>query len=272
MTTPHMAVAAGVEGRSSERPFGPRVLWMSVLRVLGFWWVATGVMFVLQRNVWLRLLALGISVVVLRHAARLLVMSRDEMSPEGHVRAFMAGALTWAAVVGAFFEGWVVGPSAEALGSATRGWSGALAAIQATITWELFALVALGGVAYGVRRRPNQVALWTFVTFWVAHQTAKLNLFFGVENPGTEIFPSYLAHLGRYIGPEANSPLLPITILLYLGLTAIFVLRSRRLEPGPRTGLVVLATLAGLAAVEHAMLATRAPVELWAWFLRIGRA
>jgi putative photosynthetic complex assembly protein 2 len=243
-----------------------------VVRVLAFWWVATGVMFVLQRNVWLRLLALGLSLVALRVAARLLVTSRDDLTPAGHVRAFMAGALTWAAVVGAFFEGWVVGPAADTLGSATRGWSGALAAIQATITWEVFALAALGGVAYGVRRRQNQVALWTFFTFWVAHQTAKLNLFFGVENPGTEIFPSYLAHLGRYIGPEANSPLLPITILMYVGLMAVFLVRSRRLELGPRTGLVVLATLAGLAAVEHAMLATRAPVELWAWFLRIGRA
>lgn len=270
MTTPDVTVPGVVSG--ARVPIGRRVLRSSVGRVLGFWWVATGVMFVLQRNVWLRLLALGLSIVALRVAARLLVMSRDDVSSEGHQRAFLAGALTWAAVVGAFFEGWVVGPAADQLGEATRGWSGALAAIQATITWELFALVALGGLAWGVRRRPNQVALWTFLLFWVAHQTAKLNLFFGVENPGTEIFPSYLAHLGRYIGPEANSPLLPFTIVLYVALTLLLVVRSRRLAAGPRTGLVVLATLSALAGVEHAMLATRAPVELWAWFLRIGRA
>jgi hypothetical protein len=41
---------------------------------------------------------------------------------------------------------------------------------------------------------------------------------------------------------------------------------------GLQVGLVVLATLSGLAALEHAMLSTRFPLDMWAWFLRVGRA
>jgi len=34
---------------------------------------------------------------------------------------------------------------------------------------------------------------------------------------------------------------------------------------------LVLAALAGLAAAEHALLATRLPIMLWELFLRVGR-
>lgn len=262
--------------RPSTTPSGqltPNVTpWLAAGWVVAYWWVATGVMFVLQRNVGTRLVALGLSVGSLVYGLRLLRASRDDASPRGQLRGAMAGALAWAAVVGLFFEGWVVGPDATRLGSETRGWPGAFAAIVATSSWEACALVALIALGALVRRRPNQLALWTFFVFWCAHQTAKLNLFFGVENPGTEVFPFYLAHLGRYVGPNANSPLLPVTIVAYLAIAGVCLWRARQVRHGLQVGLVVLATLSGLAALEHAMLSTRLPLDMWAWFLRVGRA
>jgi len=244
----------------------------AVMLVLVFWWTATGVLYALQRNPWTRgLAALGALACVVA-SARMLVASRDDTSAPGGLRAFFAGALAWTAIITLFFEGWVVGPPVEALGSATRGWDGAWSAIRATWHWEALALVVLGAVAWGVRGARNRVALWTLLLFWGAHQTAKLNLFVGVVNSGAEIFPPYLAHLPRYFGPAENSPLLWLTIEGFAVLSIWMLLPAiRPLDNGARMRRLVIAALAGLAAAEHALLATRLPIMLWELFLRVGR-
>jgi putative photosynthetic complex assembly protein 2 len=178
----------------------------------------------------------------------------------------------WPANNTIFSLGWVVGPPVEALGTATRGWEGAWSAVRATWHWEALALVVLAAVAWGVRGARNRVALWTLLLFWGAHQTAKLNLFVGVVNSGAEIFPPYLAHLPRYFGPAENSPLLWLTIEGFTVLSVWMLLPAiRPLDNGARMRRLVIAALAGLAAAEHALLATRLPIMLWELFLRVGR-
>ncbi len=243
-----------------------------VLLVLAFWWTATGVLFALQRNVWTRGLALLGAVACLAEASRMLAASRDDTSASGGLRAFFAGALAWTAIITLFFEGWLVGPAPESLGAAHRGWEGAWNAIAATSYWEALALAVLVAVAWQVRGARNRVALHTLLLFWGAHQTAKLNLFAGVVNSGAEIFPPYLAHLTAYFGPARNSPLLWVTIEAY-ALLAVWLLLPpmRAIDNGARMRRLVLAALAGLAAAEHALLATRLPIMLWELFLRVGR-
>lgn len=242
------------------------------MMVMAFWWTATGVLYALQRNAWTRSLALVCAAGAVVVAARLLSVSREDQSAVGAMRAFFSGALAWSAIITLFFEGWVVGPSPESLGSATRGWEGALSAIAATSYWETLALLTIGAMALAVRRSSNKLALWTLLLFWGAHQSAKLNLFFGVVNSGAEIFPPYLAHLVRYFGPTVNSPLLPFTIVAYVVLALWMLAPWRRCDEGSRMRRMVIAALAGLAAVEHGLLATRLPIMLWELFLRIGRA
>ena len=112
----------------------------------------------------------------------------------------------------------------------------------------------------------------TFVLIWGVHQSAKLNLFFGVVNAGAEIFPPYLSHVVRYFGPERNSAFLPITIVAYGVLVVWMLVPWRRSCEGERMRRMVIAALAGLAAVEHGLLATRIPIMLWELFLRVARA
>lgn len=244
----------------------------AVMLVLVFWWTATGVLYALQRNPWTRGLAALGAVACVVAAARMLTASREDMSAPGGLRAFFAGALAWTAIITLFFEGWVVGPPLADLGDATRGWNGAWSAIRATWHWEALALVMIGAVAWSVRRAPNRVALWTLLLFWGAHQTAKLNLFVGVANSGAEIFPPYLSHLPRYFGPAENSPLLWLTIEGFAVMTIWLLLPSMRpMDNGARMRRLVIAALAGLAAAEHALLATRLPIMLWEHFLRVGR-
>jgi hypothetical protein len=91
-------------------------------------------------------------------------------------------------------------------------------------------------------------------------------------NTGAEIFPPYLSHLVRYFGPERNSVFLPITIVAYVALALWMLVPWRRSDEGERMRRMVIAALAGLAAVEHGFLATRLPIMLWELFLRFGRA
>lgn len=243
----------------------------AVLLVLCFWWTATGVLYALQRNAWTRGLALVAALGCLGIAARLLVTSRDDSSAVGALRGFFAGALAWTGVITLFFEGWVVGPPPDALGPATRGWEGAWTAIVATWHWEALAVATIMAVAFGVRRAANRLAVWTLLLFWGAHQSAKLNLFFGVVNAGAEIFPPYLAHLVRYFGPAENSPLLWVTIMGYAVLTAWMLWPRAASGPGERMQRVVIGAVAGLVTIEHAFLATRLPFMLWELYLRVGR-
>lgn len=243
----------------------------SVMLVLAFWWMATGVLYALQRSAWTRGLALAGALACLGAGARLTWVTRADRSAAGVQRAFFGGALAWTAVITLFFEGWLVGPPPGALGPATRGWAGALEAVRATWHWEALALLGLVLLAVALRGATQRVALATYALFWAAHQSAKLNLFVGVVNPGTEIFPPYLAHLPRYFGPARNAPLLWVTIAAYTALAGWWLSGAWRGSGEARVRRLVLGALAGLVALEHGFLATRLPIQLWELFLRVGR-
>lgn len=271
MTVPKVMEAAAVTPRATSGRFAAALRRHAVLLVLCFWWTATGILYALQRNAWTRGLAAAGALTCLVASARLLLASRDDTSAPGGVRAFFAGALAWTAIITLFFEGWVVGPDVSALGDATRGLTGAWAAIRATWHWEALALATIAGVAVGVRGARNRLALWTLLLFWGAHQSAKLNLFVGVVNSGAEIFPPYLEHLVRYFGPARNTALLWVTIACYALFATWMLVPRRGQDNGARMRRLVIGALASLAAIEHAFLATRLPIMLWELFLRVGR-
>ncbi len=274
MTMPELVKGAVVTtARATVGParLGATLRRHAVLLVLCFWWTATGVLYALQRNAWTRGVALVGAVLCLGAATRLLLASRRDASAIGGLRAFFAGALAWTGIITLFFEGWVVGPPPSALGEATRGLDGAWAAIVATWHWEALALATMGAMALAVRGAANRLALWTLLLFWGAHQSAKLNLFLGVVNSGAEIFPPYLSHLVRYFGPTVNSPFLWVTIAGYTALAAWMLWPRAALGHGARMQRVVIGAVAGLAAIEHAFLATRIPFMLWELYLRVGR-
>jgi len=272
MTAPRGSVSSAVlSSAASPSALGSALRRHAVMLVLAFWWTATGVLFSLQRNTWTRGAALLGAVVCVVASWRLFLSSRDDTSAAGAIRGFFAGALAWTAIISVFFEGWVVGTSVESLGEATRGLAGALEAVRATWHWEVLALAALLILWRGARDRGNRLALWTLLLFWGAHQSAKLNLFVGVVNSGAEIFPPYLAHLVRYFGPAEHSGWLLLTIVAYAALALRLLWPVAGEDEGRRMRRLVLGALATLAAVEHAMLASRLPIMLWELFLRVGR-
>jgi putative photosynthetic complex assembly protein 2 len=259
-------LAAG--GLVERLPGAGRALLRAALRVIGFWWLATGLIVAIQRDGITRLLGLLVATALAAIGLRLLWRTRDDATPRGAQLAFIGGAFLWIWVQTTFYGGWLIGPAAEIPVSAGPTPGLALQAIAAT-GYNLVAAALMFGLAYAVHGA-NPVGWQTIAAFWGADQLAKLNVFLGVANPGTHFLPDRLAFLIGYFGPQRNSPLLPVSILV-LGALALWLYRRaiRTGDPFGREGNALLAALLALAALEHVLLGLSLQVPLWDPFLRV---
>lgn len=254
----------GLAGAPATRSAG---VVRGVLRVVAFWWLATGVTFAAQRNGSTRVLSLLISTALLAVAARLVFRSRNERTAHGAEAAFLGAALTWLWVATTFYGGWVIGLELPTLPTAGPGLDTALLALRATAYHEMMGVACIA-VAVAVSGR-NPVAWQTLATFWGTDQLARLNIFFGVANPGLHFLPPHLAFLGAFFGPARNSALLLPSVLLLMALAAWALRRARRgADEFERAAGVLMGVLLVLAVVEHVVLGIRADLPLWEPFLR----
>lgn len=145
----------------------------------------------------------------------------------------------------------------------------AMQAVRATLWSDLVGVGIIGGLAVVTVRAANRVALWAFLVFWGTLQTAKLNVFFGVKNPGTQLLPSSLAGLEMFFGPNRNSLLLPVTLGLLVAVTGLVVRRALRARQAHhRHSAAMLSVLLWLAVLEHALRGVAVAPEMWTMFLR----
>jgi putative photosynthetic complex assembly protein 2 len=245
----------------------------ALLGLVAFWWAATGVTIAMERDALTRAAGLAAATGLAALAVALLRTTRDVETPAAAFRSFAAGSLLWLWISTLFYGGWVTGVRPG--GAAPAGPSLALAAqaIAGTLHADL---LALGVIALAVRltwRAPNRVGLWALLLFWGAHQTGKLNVFFGVRHAGAEFLPRELGYLSRFFGPPANSPLLPATVIALAALAGLLVWRAVKARtPFARAGHAMLGTLAALALLEHVLLGVEFTVPLWDAFLRARNA
>jgi len=255
--------------------------------VIAFWWLATGLIVAQQRDGVTRALAalgsVGLALVGIRLAHR----ARHDATAGGATRSFLGGALLWAWAQVAFYGGWMVGPVTALPGGQAPTWALAVAAVRSTAYAEVAAAFALAAAILATRDEPpagasrglegsvapgeatNRTAIWTVLAFWITHETAKLNVFLGVANPGSRFLPDRLAFLRAFFGPPANSPLLVVTVVALAWATGWLCVRAwRATRPFDAQRAALLATLVGLATLEHALLALPADVPLWDVFLR----
>jgi putative photosynthetic complex assembly protein 2 len=246
----------------------------ALLIVIAFWWLATGLIVAQQRDGVTRALAALASVVLAVVGIRLASRARGDETAGGATRSFLGGALLWAWAQVAFYGGWMVGPATVMPAGRAPTWALALAAVQSTAYAEIAAAAALVAAILATRvdgaaEATNRTAVWTVVAFWVTHETAKLNVFLGVANPGSRFLPGRLAFLRGFFGPPTNSPLLVLTVVALAWATGWLCVRAwRATRPFEAQRAALLATLVGLATLEHALLALPADVPLWDVFLR----
>lgn len=189
--------------------------------------------------------------------------------------AFSCALLVWGWHELSFLTGWVTGPRRRAADPGARGWARFSQATQA-ILWHELAILAAGlailALTWGA---PNQVGLATFVVLWFMRISAKLNVFLGVRNLSAEFLPAHLHYMASYFRRRRMNALLPLSILVSTVIAVLMVQDALAAAPGsrPAVGGLLVATLLGLAILEHALLVLPFnATALWGWAMRGRKA
>jgi putative photosynthetic complex assembly protein 2 len=242
---------------------------MAIGTVVGFWWLATGLIVAVERNDTTRLIGVIVATWLVVLATVIVARVRSELTPRAALAGFAAGALFWLWISALFYAGVIVGPSVSVpieLGAAPSI-PLAIRAIAATGFSDLLAIAVIGAL-YLVPGR-NTMAWQTVALFWVVQQLAKLNVFFGVVNAGVRFLPPRLAFLTAFFGPSRLTPLLVVSVIAagWVGLRWMrHAQRSTNAFERCRWGL--FAALALLAAFEYLVLGLPTELPLWDAFLR----
>jgi putative photosynthetic complex assembly protein 2 len=243
---------------------------LPVLFAAFVWWFATGAL------LWLNGLprrtypwSLAGATAVLTASVVGIVESAQDTTPGGAYCAFACAIAVWGWNEMAFLLGYATGPRREACGVGVRGWGRFLQASQAVLFHEV--LIAASGliVAFATWSAPNRVAYWTFVILWVMRLSAKLNLFLGVRNLGEEFLPPRLRYLASYFTRKPMNALFPVSVTLGTLVTAVLAMRTVSPDATEAVGSALLASLLGLAVLEHwFMVLPISTTALWEWGMR----
>jgi putative photosynthetic complex assembly protein 2 len=247
---------------------------LAVLFVLVAWWVSTGAILIMDGLPrWtFRISLAGVSLLAVGGLYGLFYSSRLQSRPAAYL-AFSCALLVWAWHELAFLLGVVTGPRKEPCPPDARGWRRFAYATATVIHHEVALLGTVLLVIALTWRAPNQAGTGSFLVLWVMRLSAKLNVFLGVRNLATEFIPVHLRYLLSYFRKARLNPLMPVSLLAGTGVLGYLV--SSDGAPGipvcAAVGRTLVATLLGLAVVEHLFLALPLPdALLWRWALRSG--
>jgi putative photosynthetic complex assembly protein 2 len=246
-----------------------------LLQSFGFvtlvWWLATGLILLLDKRAvnsrvslcFASVLALG-SLYCLSHISQVSTI-------KAAYAGFFCAILIWAWVEVSFLSGVITGPSKTALPEGSTKLFRLRSAVGAVLYHEI-AIACAGGLVFWFSwQQPNQVAWWTFLVLWVMRTSAKLNLFLGVRNLGTEFLPKHLKYLGSFFRVRKMNWLFPFSVIGSVVAAAMMVAHAFKssTENASSTGILLAASLLLLASLEHWLMVL--PVNstyLWRWATR----
>jgi len=240
---------------------------LAVLSAIFVWWFATGAVFVLARrgeNHEFRV-ALGVTAMAMLALYGLYASARME-TVAGVYIAFGSAIAVWAWHEVMFLLGFIAGPRRF---SATKGLSGgerfreAFATVRdhelaIAATAPIIVLLTAGG--------SNAVGLWTFAVLWVMRVSAKLCIHLGARHSLSALMPARQRYLTTYFRTDRTTPLLPVVIVLAGGVFVWLCILAAGAQVPHSTGIALIATLLGLAILEHLLLLLPVPDSiLWLW-------
>ncbi|MFM8624710.1 MAG: putative photosynthetic complex assembly protein PuhE [Betaproteobacteria bacterium] len=179
---------------------------------------------------------------------------------------FASVILMWSWHELAFLTGWLTGPRQQSLDPSAQGWLRLRQSVQAVAYHELALLINFCLLWWMQAGHPNHVALCTFALLWCMRLSAKLNLYLGVPQTGAQYLPAQLSYMASYFRCGRVTPFffttLGLSVLIFFWL--IWEVSAGLVSAS--TGAVLLATLLGLAIVEHLLMAFPLSIErLWGW-------
>ncbi|MEY4363841.1 MAG: hypothetical protein RLZZ24_1193 [Pseudomonadota bacterium] len=231
------------------------------------WWIGTGVILWLDRlgprslrwSLWGWTLLLVLSVWGVKQS-----MAQSDVAAS--YLGFASVIVMWGWHELAFLSGWLSGPRREPMTPHAVGWVRLRQAV-ATLLWHELALIANFALLVWMQAdQPNHVALCTFALLWCMRVSAKLNLFFGVPLHGEQYLPPHLAYLASYFRVARPGWWFYVSVTLASVTWSGLVWSAQTGEIHLSVGSILLASLLGLALVEHAVMVLPWPVQkIWGW-------
>jgi putative photosynthetic complex assembly protein 2 len=245
---------------------------MSTLAPIAFavilWWASTGLIFYLD-SLPVRTFKWSMAGGTAALAAGLAAMwwLSDEATALGAYGGFAAAVAAWGWLEMSLYMGFITGPRKHRCQPGCQGAAHFGHAVQANLWHELAIIGVAILLAAMLWSAANATGLWIFLMLWLMHLSARLNVFLGVRNVSEDFVPAHLDVLKGFLRRRAMNPLFPFSIAA-LSLLTFWLCRSAAQSADGFTHLqlVLAATLAALALIEHLLLML--PLErLWAWAL-----
>jgi putative photosynthetic complex assembly protein 2 len=231
------------------------------------WWFGTGaILWLVRRPAASFRTSLALCTVLLAFSLWTTQLSMQAQTVGNAYLAFASVIAMWAWHEVAFLTGWLTGPRRVPLETGARGWQRFVQSTQVVIWHELALVLNFAVLLWMQQGQPSHVALCTFAVLWCMRFSAKLNLFFGVPEVGEQYLPRHLAYLGSYFRKGRLSAFFYLSVAASCAVWAwiVWEVVSGRVEVS--TGWVLLASLLGLAIVEHLIMAFPTPMQkLWGW-------
>lgn len=243
----------------------------AIASVLFLWWFATGAIFYLDglpRRTFPMSIALATLILLASLYGLATTADATGVSDAYIASASAIGVWAWNEVL--FLTGTVTGPNREAARPGIAGWERFRLAAGSVLHHEMVILASAVIVAALTVGGTNPVGLATFMVLWIMRLSTKFNIFLGVPNPGERFLPEHLRYLGGHFRKASVGLFFALsTTLATLVFTAMVTIAAAT-DPGEFevVGTTLVATLLGLAIVEHWFLALPLPTaDLWRWSL-----
>lgn len=231
------------------------------------WWFGTGaILWLVRRPAASFRTSLVLCTVLLAFSLWTTQLSMQAQTVDNAYLAFASVIAMWAWHEVAFLTGWLTGPRRVPLTHGARGWQRFRQSTQVLIWHELALLLNFAVLLWMQQGQPSHVALCTFAVLWCMRFSAKMNLFFGVPEVGEQYLPEHLAYLGSYFRKGRLSAFFYVSVAASSAVWAWIVWEVVSGRVLVSTGWVLLASLLGLAIVEHLIMAFPTPMQkLWGW-------
>jgi putative photosynthetic complex assembly protein 2 len=240
------------------------------LFALFVWWFSTGAIIFLDNlpRKTFKYSMVGATLVSLSCLYGLSVTAR-ETSVSSAYAAFFFGLFAWGWQEISFYMGYVTGPRKQPCAEGCGGWAHFVHAVQTSLYHELAIIGSAIVIVALTWHQPNQVGMWTFMVLWWMHQSAKLNVFFGVRNLNEEFLPEHLTFLKGFLKSKPMNLFFPFSITISMVITTLLFANAATAHAGfIRLGDAFLGTMMALAILEHWFLVIPLPAgKLWQWGL-----
>lgn len=230
------------------------------------WWVGTGAVFLAAAGgPRMRRASFGVATLMMGVALAFVPALSLRHDLGGILLALLAGFTVWAWVELSFYTGYVTGPS-RAIPAPGASLAVRFQHAFRACLWHELAIPSLGVVLWLLGASGGHLwSLWIFLTFWVLHEAARINVLVGVPHPFAELLPEHLDHLKPYLEPRAAGWALGLTLVAH-GFALIILGAFSVMAAGSASvlGWVAVTALVALGLIEHVVLLLPIPLErLW---------